>query len=495
MGIVAAARAADMDSHITLTIEVSIAPAWFDPADTPGIVTPFFVFYAMHDSVLKPMPSGPLTPSLAERFLASEDGLTYEFVIRAGAKFHNGERVTADDVKFSFERYRGTAQAEMKRRIKSVDIVDSDHIRFNLTEPWPDFLTFYSSATGAGWIVPKGYIERVGEEGYKKAPIGAGPYKFVSFTPGIELVLEAFDQYWRKTPNVKRLTFRVIPDETARFAALKRGEVDITGGFSTELAREVQRTPGLNLKIFPISVPIWLNFPEQWDPKSPWHDERVRRAAGLAIDRKEMNEALRLGASHLTGSIFPENFEYYWQPPAPEYDPGKAKQLLAEAGYPRGFDAGDYYCDASIADIGAVVVNNLMEVGIRARLRPLERAAFFKGWAEKSFKNIIQGWSGAFGNVATRLQAFVVGGSTYAYGSYPDLDALYRSQATEMDRNRRAAILTEIQRTVHERAMFAPIWQIAARGAFGPRVAESGLGLIPGFPFTAPYEDIALKSR
>ena len=122
--------------------------------------------------------------------------------------------------------------------------------------------------------------------------------------------------------------------------------------------------------------------------------------------------------------MFPENFEYYWQPPAPEYDPGKAKQLLAEAGYPRGFDAGDYYCDAGVADIGAAVVNNLQEVGIRARLRPLERAAFFKGWADRNFKNIIQGWSGAFGNVATRLQAFVVGGGTYAYGSYPDLNEL-----------------------------------------------------------------------
>ena len=148
-----------------------------------------------------------------------------------------------------------------------------------------------------------------------------------------------------------------------------------------------------------------------------------------------------------------------------------------------------------VADIGAAVVNNLQEVGIRARLRPLERAAFFKGWADRNFKNIIQGWSGAFGNVATRLQAFVVGGGTYAYGSYPDLNELYNRQATEMDRNRRAAILTEIQQTVLERKMFAPIWQIAATGAVGPRVAESGLGLISGFPFAAPYEDMTLKGR
>lgn len=137
----------------------------------------------------------------------------------------------------------------------------------------------------------------------------------------------------------------------------------------------------------------------------------------------------------------------------------------------------------------------LREVGIRAQLRPLERAAFFQGWADKKFKTIVQGWSGAFGNVATRLQAFVVAGGTYAYGSYSDLDELYRRQATELDRNQRATILTEIQRDLYDRAMFAPIWQLGVMVAVGPRVAESGLGLIPGFPFAAPYEDITLMNR
>ena len=103
-------------------------------------------------------------------------------------------------------------------------------------------------ATGAGWIVPKKYVEKVGDDGFKKAPIGAGPYKFVSFTPGVELVLEAFERYWRKTPSVKRLVLKVIPDESTRLAALKRGEVDIAYSIRGELAEELQRTPGLTLK-------------------------------------------------------------------------------------------------------------------------------------------------------------------------------------------------------------------------------------------------------
>src|SRR5262249_50699074 len=160
-----------------------------------------------------------------------------------------------------------------------------------------------------------------------------------------------------------------------------------------------------------------------WDPKSPWHDQRVRQAVSLAIDRKTINDALTLGHSHLTGSVIPENFEFFWQPPAPVFDPAKAKQLLAAAGYPNGFDAGDYYCDTAYANLAEAVVNDLNTVGIRVKLRPLERAAFFKSYGDKKFtKGIVQGASGAFGNAASRLEAFVVKGGTYAYGSYPDID-------------------------------------------------------------------------
>ena len=114
---------------------------------------------------------------------------------------------------------------------------------------------------------------------------------------------------------------RVIPDESTRLAALKRGEVDIAFSIRGELAEELQHTPGLTLKPTVGSAPYWMYFPEQWDPKSPWHDQRVRQAANLAIDRKTINQALTLGYSHLTGSAFPENFEFYWQPPPPVFDP------------------------------------------------------------------------------------------------------------------------------------------------------------------------------
>src|SRR5437879_5701425 len=328
-----APAAASPEGSMTWGVHITLASRWLDPAETEGIITPFMVLYALHDALVKPMPAGPNTPSLAESFTQSKDGLTYDFVIRKGVKFHNGDPVTAEDVKFSFERYRGAGAKLLKERVREVQIVDLGRVRFHLKEPWPDFMTFYgTSATGAGWIVPKAYVEKVGDDGFKKAPIGAGPYKFVSFTPGVERALEANEQYWRKVPSVKRIVFKVIPEATTRLAALKGGEVDIVCAINGELAKELQSTPGLTLKPVYPPGPFWLYFADQWDPKSPWHDERVRRAANLAIDREGVNQALTLGRSHPTNSIIPESFEIYWRPPPPADDPAQAKELLRERG-------------------------------------------------------------------------------------------------------------------------------------------------------------------
>ena len=489
------AEAAGPDGQLTWAVPISLAPTWFDPAEASGIITPYMVYYALHDAMVKPMPGKPFAPSLAESWSLSDDGLIYEFVLRKGVKFHNGEVITADDVKFSFERYRGAASKALKDRVAVVETPDPLRVLFKLKQPWPDFMTFYTSAAGAAWVVPRKYVEKVGEDGFKKSPVGAGPYRFVSFIPGIELTLEAVDQYWRKSPSVKRIVFRAIPDDATRLVALKRGEVDIAYNLRGELAEELQRTKGLTSKAIVLNVPVWLYFADQWDPKSPWHDARVRLAASLAIDRTTINHALTLGYSRVTGSIIPDTFDFYWAPPTPTYDPVKARQLLTEAGYPYGFDAGDYFCDSSAADLAEAVINNLQAVGIRAKLRPLERAAFFKAYAEKGFKNLVQGFSGAFGNAATRLEAFVAKGGAYVYGSYPEIDALFQEQAAELDAKKREATLRKIQELVHERTIYAHLSQAAVIEGIGPRVGESGLGLIAGHPFSTPYEDVTLKGK
>jgi len=491
----AAPAAAAPEGQVTWGVHISLAPTWFDPAETPGIVTPFMVLYGLHDAMLKALPGNLLAPALAESWTVSPDGLTYEFVLRRGVKFHNGEPVTAEDVKFSFERYRGSANKTLKEGVAAVETPDPGRVRFRLKQPWPDFLMFYSTATGAGWIVPKKYVEKVGDDGFKKAPIGAGPYRFVSFTPGVELVMEAVEGYWRKTPGVKRLVLRVIPDPTTRYAALKNGEIDVTYWMTASLGEDLRRTPGLTLRPVVSNVMFWVVFVDQWDPKSPWHDRRVRLAANLAIDRQALNQAETLGYSLLTNSIIPNTFDFFWAPPPPQYDRAGAKKLLAEAGYPNGLDAGDYTVDAAAVAIGEPVVNSLQAAGIRVKLRPLERAAFQKGYGDKKHKNLVQSGSAAFGNAATRIEAFIASGGAYVYGSYPDIDGLFREQATELDKKRREATLHRIQQLMHDKAMVAPIVQVGLMSGYGPRVEESGLGLITGYSFSAPYEDVRLKGR
>jgi peptide/nickel transport system substrate-binding protein len=487
--------AAAPEGQLTWAVHFTLAPTLFEPAETPGLVTPFMILYALHDALVKPLPDQRMAPSLAEAWSASPDGLVYEFVLRQGVRFHNGEPVTADDVKFSFERYRGISAQMLKERVAAIETPDARHIRFRLTQPWPDFMSFYGTlATGAGWIVPRTYVERVGEDGFKQAPVGAGPYRFVSSTPGVELVLEATEHYWRKAPSVKRLVFKSIPDETTRLAALKRGEVDIAYAIGGELGEDVRRTPGLTLRPTPFSSTHWLLFADQWERNSPWHDQRVRLAAIYAVDRQAINEARSLGFSKITGSIIPSSFEFYWQPPVHPFDPAKAKQLLAEAGYPHGFEAGNLWCDAAASVNAEAIITYWQAVGIKTKLRPIERAGFLKAYQEKKLQNLIYGMSGVFGNAATRIEVFTASSGQYAYGAYPDIDALFRAQAAELDPQQREAILHRIQQLIHDKAMYLPLWQLAVLTGYGPRVAEPGLGLIADYPWAAPYEEVTRKA-
>jgi peptide/nickel transport system substrate-binding protein len=497
LSAVTVASPATAQSQMTWAVHISLAPTWFDPAEHTGIVTLLMVLYAVHDALVKPMPGQPMAPSLAESWTASKDGLTYEFVLRSGAIFHNGEPVTTDDVKWSFERYRGAAAKLLKDKVAGVDVIDARRVRFRLKEPWSDFMTFYASpATGASWIVPRKYVEKVGDEGFKKAPIGAGPYRFVSFTPGVELVLEANDRYWRKTPSVKRLVFKVVPEDATRLAMLKRNEVDVAYSLRGPLAEEVKRTPGLKLASTLPPGTQWLDFgPHQWDAKSPWHDRRVRLAAARALDRNAVNQAETLGFSRVAASIVPAGFEFSWPAPLYGYDPAQGRKLLAEAGYPNGFDAGDLACDVSYASVAEATVNYLGAIGIRAKLRPMERAAFLGQWKDKKIRSLLQGGSGAFGNAATRIQNYMTSGGLYAYGSYPEIDDLFQQQARELDPKRREMLLHQIQKIAYERVMFAPIWELAFLNGVGPRVEEAGLGLIDYHPYSSPYEDLKLKTR
>src|SRR6266702_6846599 len=174
--------------EVTISFHVTLAPSWFDPSSAPPQITPFGVLFAVHDALVRPLPGQKMGASLAESWTESSDGLTYEFKLRRGLKFHNGDPVTADDAKWSFERYQGAGAKQLQARVRRVEAVDPLTVRIHLKEPWPDFMTFYgTTATAAGIVLPRKYFESVGADGFKQKPIGAGPYKFVSQRPGIDI--------------------------------------------------------------------------------------------------------------------------------------------------------------------------------------------------------------------------------------------------------------------------------------------------------------------
>jgi peptide/nickel transport system substrate-binding protein len=488
------AVAAAAEGEMRWGLHVTLAPKWLDPAETEAFNTPFMVLYAVHDALVKPMPAGVSTPSLAESWTESKDHLSYTFTLRKNARFHNGEPVTADDVKFSFERYKGASATLLKDKVKEVQALSPTQVRFVLKEPWPDFMTFYATtASGAAWIVPKKYVEKVGEDGFKAAPVGAGPYWVVSFKPGVELVLEAFDGYWRKAPSVKRLVMRSLPEESTRAAALRNGEVDIAYLLTGPTAEAVQKAPGFKVVAPLLSGAFWLELPDQWDPKSPWADRRVRLAASHAIDRQAVNKAETLGFSRLTGNFVPRIFQYALTMEAPAYDPERAKKLLAEAGYPNGFDGGDFYPFPPYNSMGEALQGYFQAVGIRTRQRTMERAAYFSAWREKKLHGVILVVSATFGNAATRIEPYATKNGIYAYGSLPDIDDLYVRQGRELDSKKREALVHQIQKRIQEQVVNIPIYDLAFIWGVGPRVEESGAGLIPGFAYSAPFEDLRLK--
>jgi peptide/nickel transport system substrate-binding protein len=488
------ALAAEPAGEITVSFHVTLAPSWFDPSTAPPQITPFGVMYAIHDALVRPLPGQKMGPSLAESWTESRDGLVYEFKLKRGLRFHNGDPITAEDVKFSFDRYNGAGVRELRARVRQLDIVDPLTVRFTLKEPWPDFMTFYgTTATAAGIVLPKKYFESVGADGFKAKPVGAGPYRFVSQRPGIEIVLEASPTYWRHVPYVRKLTLKSVPDSTTRLAMLRSGETDYALFLDGPEAQTLKGDARYKLVDTRHASIFWIEFADQWDPKSPWADKRLRQAVNYSLDRKAINEAACLGFCPPAGVIVPRVMDFALQAPPPPYDPPKARQLLAEAGYPNGIDGGEFTPIPGFSSVGEGALNNLNAVGIRVRMRLMERAAFYAAWQEKKLRGLFMPAVGNSGNAASRVESFMYSKGPYAYGGYPDLDEMFVHQSRERDPARREAILKAIQQLTIDRVMYAPIMDLRGLIGIGPRVGEHTMNTIPMYSFPA-YEDIRLKT-
>jgi peptide/nickel transport system substrate-binding protein len=226
-------------------------------------------------------------------------------------------------------------------------------------------------------------------------------------------------------------------------------QVDVAYDLDAPSAEELKRDPRFRVTFSGGIGTFYLDFIEQWDPKSPWHDKRVRLAANYALDRQAISEAERLGASPPIGNIIPQSFDF--------------------------------------------AANYLGAVGIKVKLRTMERAAHQSARAAKQLRGLCVCASGRYGNAATRIEESVVSNGVFAWGGYPDIDALFKQQDVETDRTKRQAILYQIQELMHERVMFGPIWLYFWPSGIGSRVEEPAMMLINPYPWAAPLEDVRLK--
>lgn len=488
---------------MTLAWHAGIASRWLDPQEHDGTATPDNFTTILHDALIKNQGTVLYDhPALAERFEFAQDATSATFWLRKGVKFHNGEPVTPEDVKFTFENYRGAKADVLKGKTERIEIVDDRTIRFHFKGPFLDFPVIFGTAnvSGGGWIVPAKYYQQVGADGFKQKPIGAGPYRLVRQEPGVRLEFEAFEDYYRPV-HVKQFTVISVPEATTRVAMLERGEADLLYLVPGELIARVKNNRQLMLAPV-LSGSWWLEFPGFQDPKSPFHDKRVRQAVSLALDRRAINEAESGGMGKPHGNWINNDVQYAIEWPEFERDLGKAKRLMQEAGYPTGFDVDWLTPVPDYFSRGERVIAQIREIGIRAKLQAMERGTFLKklqgGLKEWPGVQIILAGARIGGSWANWYEAYFKCGGFSAKDRIcvPEPDAKFEQYEKSIDPAERKKLAEEIQRGILENYYLVPVFRHSFVNAMGPRIAaQKWQDIFPTITtgYAYPWEDIKLK--
>ncbi len=489
---------------MVLAWHTNIASRWLDPQQHDGTATPDNFLMVLQDALIKNFREQKYDHlALADHFDFPEDANSATFRLRAGIKFHDGSPITPNDVKWSYENYRGAWAKVLHDKTKDIEVVDDRTIRFHFTEPFLDFpiLLGTGNICGAGWVVPAKYYQSVGKDGFLQKPIGAGPYKLVSQEPGTKLEFEAFEDYYRPV-HIKNFTIVAVPEAATRVAMLERGEADIMYLVPGELIDRVKSNPKLMLAPV-VSANWWLEFPGFLDPKNPFHDKRVREAVSLAVDRKAINDAESGGMGRVDGNWINDDVEYAIPWPEWEYNVPKAKALMKEAGYPDGFRVDWLTPVPNYFSRGERVVSQLRAIGIETRLQTMERGVFLKrmetGLSEWPGVQIIMNGTRIGGTWSNWYEGMFKCGGFQGRDMIcvKDLDDKFNRYLSSFDSQERKKLAEEIQRAILENYYFVPVYRHAFVNAIGPRIAATKWQDV--FPtitsgYAYPWEDIELKA-
>jgi len=409
-----------------LTVAVPSEPATLDPHKASNRYN--YMFNSnMFEGLYVRNDKAELVLALAESVAIASDGLTYTFKLRKGVKFHDGSTMTADDVKFSFERAinpntKNPLLAYIKT-IDRVDIVNTDTVALKLKERDAIFL---KKLAFAGWIVPKNYIQSVGEDGFAKKPIGTGPFKFVSRSINEQIEMEANEQHWSSVPKVKSLIIKTVPEDAVRLALLQTGEADIVAEMPPPLFDKINALRGVKTLSHPSGEIYWIVFNIKDGAKdSPLLNPMVRKALNHAIDKQSIiTNVLKNQAVQISGALAPSvaAVDKNLQPYA--YNPALAKKMLADAGYPNGLkidmysSVGRYTLDK---DISLVIANQLKAVGVDVNLNLWESSKWVGDLSKKYYPMSYQ----AFGNTVFDPEGLMIFGlHSKAFWSFYKNDAV-----------------------------------------------------------------------
>jgi len=417
-----------------------------------SIQTTMNVCYNLHDTLFHPQDDATVTPALAEKWEKVDD-LTWKITLRKGATFHNGEPITSEAVKFSFDRVNDEKLKSPNKgklsAFKELKILDPYTFTISTAQPYAPglyILGYYLP------IVPPNYIKKVGDTQYNVNPIGSGPYKLVRWVRGEEIVMEVYDKYYGPSPAYKKLIFKAVPEEASRVAGLITGETDVVSGIPVHQRKKIldsgkaYLTPQMGVMYY-----LGLNT---YEP--PFKDVRVRQAVNYALNRPMISKALFDGKAILCGGpISPRTFGANPNVKPYPYNPEKARELLTAAGYPNGFETrlayGTYMAENQ--EQAEAIAADLAKVGIKVKLEPFERAVMWDRYKESKHQIFLYWWDDAPEPDRYIYSLFHSSSRPYYYKN-PKIDELLDKGRTILDRNNRAKVYSEIDKILYDDAPY-----------------------------------------
>ena len=389
------------------------------------------------------------------------DPTTWQFRLRRGVKFHNGEDLNAAAVKFTLDSTldpeRKTRQRPTYVAFKEVRIDDPYTVSIITHKPYAIALTQLQYLM----IVPPGYIKQVGWDEFGRKPVGSGAFKFKEWERDVRVVLEANDAYWKGKPKVRTVAFRAIPEDASRIAAVQRGEVDIIDAVPYDRIKELQGSPTVKItQRQGEQVYVGLDTLRV----EPLKKREVRQALNYAVNADALVKNLLLGyAVRLNGPMFPTTPGYDEKQPAYAYDPERAKRLLAQAGYPNGFElefavSPAFQGIAKGTEVGEAIAGQLGRVGVRAKINVQDSAALFSAYSAKKLQMYLFAWKSS-PEAGRHLETLLHSKTRGYYYQNPEADLLIDAYFVALDPKKRQEIGRQLHAFLREDAPWIFLYQ------------------------------------